>query len=174
MNVAVSPRRNAYRTLEWNLIIDEIEHEMLGQCSRQDRPRALYQLAQLVEALIPEPGHALAIYRRVWQGDSTLRQALSRARQLSRRLGSLDHFAEFGELELAVADFSTVNVTLSAADANLAALVGEALLDCAQRERARLWLQRALDANPGCSRTRDAIAALAQRLVGGFEHSHDV
>ncbi|MCG8417415.1 MAG: hypothetical protein MJE77_05665 [Proteobacteria bacterium] len=160
MNVAVSPRRNAYRTLEWNLIIDEIEHEMLGQCSRQDRPRALYQLAQLVEALIPEPGHALAIYRRVWQGDSTLRQALSRARQLSRRLGSLDHFAEFGELELAVADFSTVNVTLSAADANLAALVGEALLDCAQRERARLWLQRALDANPGCSRTRDAIAAL--------------
>ena len=73
-------------------------------------------------------------------------------REAARRIAR-EMVAKVGELELKVREGDPVAV------GELAGLVGEALLDCGQRERALPLLQLALEMNPDSLRVKDAVAA---------------
>ncbi|MCG8418317.1 MAG: tetratricopeptide repeat protein [Proteobacteria bacterium] len=143
---------------DWAAEIDDIEREIESLESHQDRSEKLYVLAALAEEVIPERDRALGMYQRAWKLYPQNIKALSRARQVYREIGRLEMVAKLGEIEVQ----SMVQAGLDGAQgAELAGLVGEALLDCGQGERARPLLERALSLDPGLTRVKDAIAALS-------------
>ncbi|HEX3477210.1 MAG TPA: tetratricopeptide repeat protein, partial [Kofleriaceae bacterium] len=109
----------------------------------------MFELAALVEDVIPERERALGLYQRAWKLHPDNLKALSRAREVYGEIGRFEMVAKLGEMEL----------RSPAAPTNLAAIVGEALLDSGQRDRALPILQRALEIDPGSLRVKDALAA---------------
>ncbi|TMQ23071.1 MAG: hypothetical protein E6J91_00590 [Deltaproteobacteria bacterium] len=109
----------------------------------------MFELAALVEDLIPERDRALGLYQRAWKLHPDNLKALSRAREVYGEIGRFEMVAKLGEMEL----------RSPAAPTNLAGIVGEAMLDSGQREKAIPILQRALEISPDSIRVKDALAA---------------
>nr|HEX4312425.1 tetratricopeptide repeat protein [Kofleriaceae bacterium] len=76
---------------------------------------------------------------------------MSRAREVYGEINRLEMVAKLGEMEL----------RSPAAAKNLAGIVGEALLDSGQKDKAKTVLQRALERTPDSTRVKDAMAALS-------------
>ena len=110
----------------------------------------MFELAALVEDVIPERERALGLYQRAWKLHPDNLKALSRAREVYGEIGRFEMVAKLGEMEL----------RSPAAAKNLAAIVGEALLDSGQKDKAQPILERALERTPDSSRVKDALAAL--------------
>lgn len=138
-----------WRSRDWLSAIDELEQEANGVESPEERSKVLFELAKLSEEIVPERDRALAIYQRAWKSNPDNTEALRCARQVYQELGRLEMVAKVGALELAK----------HAGNGDLAALVGEALVDCGQRERALPVLEIAMEANPESAHVRDAMAA---------------
>ena len=137
------------RSRDWVLAIDELEQEAEVIEDKAERSQVLFEIGAASEEVVPERDRALAIYQRAWKLHPENVQALSRAREVYKELGRLDMVAKVGEMEL----------KLRQGDPSLAAVVGEAMLDCGQRERAVEVLQLALDGAPDDNRVKDALAA---------------
>lgn len=144
-------RERLRRSRNWLGAIDELEREAEELASEQDRSERLYWIGTLTEEIVPERDRALAIYQRAWKLYPENLKALARARQVYRELGRLEMVAKLGEIELKSSSTERAG--------ELAALVGEALLDCRQRDKALPLLEMALEALPDSSRVKDAIAA---------------
>src|SRR6187551_2652857 len=116
-------RERLRRSRDWSVLIDELEKEADAISSDRERSELLFELGALTEEVIPERDRALAIYQRAWKLFPENVKALTRARQIYRELGRLEMVAKVGELE--------IKVRAGDGDiAELAGVVGEALLDC--------------------------------------------
>ncbi|MBK9030356.1 MAG: hypothetical protein IPL61_03295 [Myxococcales bacterium] len=100
--------------------------------------------------MIPERERALTLYQRAWKLHPDNLKALSRAREVYGELGRHEMVAKLGEMEL----------KSPAASAELPGIVGEALLDSGQRDKASAVLERAVERTPESMRVKDAVAAL--------------
>src|SRR2546423_4952383 len=143
-------RERLRRSRDWAVAIDELEKELEASGSKPEQSERLFELAHLVEDVIPERERALGLYQRAWKLHPDNLKALSRAREVYGEIGRFDMVAKLGEMEL----------RSPAAAKDLAAIVGEALLDCGQKDKALPILQRALAVTPDSVRVKDAIAAL--------------
>ncbi|HYU15896.1 MAG TPA: tetratricopeptide repeat protein, partial [Candidatus Acidoferrum sp.] len=146
-------RQRLRRSRDWPSAIDELEREAENVKNERERSELLFEIGALTEEVIPERDRALALYQRAWKLFPENVKALTRARQIYRELGRLEMVAKVGELELKVREGDRAAVT------ELAGLVGEALLDSGQRDRALPLLHVALEQNPDSLRVKDALAA---------------
>src|SRR5215468_5527590 len=142
-------RERLRRSRDWSVAIDELEKELEASGSKPEQSERLFELATLVEDVIPERERALGLYQRAWKLHPDNLKALSRAREVYGEIGRFEMVAKLGEMEL----------RSPAAPTNLAAIVGEALLDSGQKDRAIPILQRALEIDPDSIRVKDALAA---------------
>src|SRR5438105_6950636 len=144
-------RERLRRSRDWTQTIDELEKELEASGSKPEQSERLFELAHLVEDVIPERERALGLYQRAWKLHPDNLKALSRAREVYGEIGRFEMVAKLGEMEL----------RSPLAAKNLPAIVGEALLDSGQKDKALAVLQRALGAMPDSARVKDAIAALS-------------
>ena len=135
---------------DWTQTIDELEKELEASGSKPEQSERLFELAALVEDVIPERERALGLYQRAWKLHPDNLKALSRAREVYGEIGRFEMVAKLGEMELRSPH----------APANLAQIVGEALLDSGQKDKALPILQRALGLQPDSVRVKDALAAV--------------
>ncbi len=135
---------------DWPATIDELEKELEASGTKPEQSERLFELATLVEDVIPERERALGLYQRAWKLHPDNLKALSRAREVYGEIGRFEMVAKLGEMEL----------RSPAAPTNLAQIVGEALLDNGQKDKARPVLQRALERTPDSVRVQDAMRAL--------------
>src|SRR5213078_2084213 len=142
-------RERLRRSRDWTQTIDELEKELEASGSKPEQSERLFELAHLVEDVIPERERALGLYQRAWKLHPDNLKALSRAREVYGEIGRFEMVAKLGEMEL----------RSPAAPTNLAGIVGEAMLDSGQREKAIPILQRALEISPDSIRVKDALAA---------------
>ncbi|HEX2688314.1 MAG TPA: tetratricopeptide repeat protein, partial [Kofleriaceae bacterium] len=118
--------------------------------TKPEQSERLFELAALVEDMIPERERALGLYQRAWKLHPDNLKALSRAREVYSEIGRFEMVAKLGEMEL----------RSPAAALDLAGIVGEALLDSGQKDRALPVLERALENTPDSVRVKDALAAV--------------
>jgi tetratricopeptide (TPR) repeat protein len=118
--------------------------------TKPEQSERLFELAALVEDVIPERERALGLYQRAWKLHPDNLKALSRAREVYGEIGRFEMVAKLGEMEL----------RSPLAPTNLAQIVGEAMLDSGQKDKALPVLQRALEMSPDSIRVKDALAAL--------------
>ena len=112
-------RERLRRARDWAAAIDELEKELEGSVAKPDQSERLFELARLTEDVIPERERALGLYQRAWKLHPDNLKALSRAREVYGELGRHEMVAKLGEMEL----------KSPSASAELAGIVGEALLD---------------------------------------------
>ena len=143
-------RERLRRSRDWTQTIDELEKELEASGSKPEQSERLFELATLVEDLIPERDKALTLYQRAWKLHPDNLKALSRAREVYGEIGRYEMVAKLGEMEL----------RSPLAAQNLAQIVGEAMLDNGQKDKALPILQRALGAEPNSIRVKDALAAV--------------
>src|SRR5881628_3519796 len=124
-------RERLRRSRDWAVAIDELE----ASGSKPEQSERLFELAALVEDVIPERERALGLYQRAWKLHPDNLKALSRAREVYGEIGRFEMVAKLGEMEL----------RSPAAPHDLAQIVGEALLDSGQGDKARPVLERALE-----------------------------
>lgn len=135
---------------DWHKVVDELEREAEGLSTEAERSELLYEVGQLAEEVFPDRDRSLALYQRAWKLHPQNLKALSRARHVYREMGRLEMVAKVGELELKAEADATRR-------SELAALVGEALLDLGQKDKAAQVLEAAVEAHPESSRLRDAL-----------------
>ena len=115
-------RERLRRSRDWTQTIDELEKELEASGSKPEQSERLFELASLVEDLIPERDKALTLYQRAWKLHPDNLKALSRAREVYGEIGRFEMVAKLGEMEL----------RSPLAAQNLAQIVGEAMLDSGQ------------------------------------------
>jgi tetratricopeptide (TPR) repeat protein len=143
-------RERLRRSRDWAATIDELEKELEASGSKPEQSERLFELAALVEDVIPERERALGLYQRAWKLHPDNLKALSRAREVYGEIGRFEMVAKLGEMEL----------RSPLAQTNLAQIVGEAMLDSGQKDKALPILQRALEKTPDSVRVQDALRAL--------------
>ncbi len=148
------------RSRNWSLAITEIEQEIEDVADEKQRSEMLFEIANVTEEVIPERERAIAIYQRSWKLNQANIKALTRARQVYGELGRPEMVAKVGTHEL----------KLRENDGELAALVGFAFLDSAQRDKALPLLQLALEAHPDDLELKDAIAAASYDEDGWLDN----
>jgi tetratricopeptide (TPR) repeat protein len=144
-------RERLRRSRDWTLAIDELEKELEASGTKPEQSEWLFELAALVEDMIPERERALGLYQRAWKLHPDNLKALSRAREVYGEIGRFEMVAKLGEMEL----------RSPAAAITLAGVVGEALLDSGQKDKALPILERALENTPDSIRVKDALAAVS-------------
>ncbi|HVV88622.1 MAG TPA: hypothetical protein VHE35_36510, partial [Kofleriaceae bacterium] len=150
MDTRMLLRDRLRRSRDWVTTIDELEKELEQSGAKSEQSERLYELARLTEDIVPEREKALGLYQRAWKLHPDNLKALSRAREVYGEMGRHEMVAKLGEMEL----------KSPAASLELAAIVGEALLDSGQKQKAQAFLQRALEKTPSAIRVKDALAAL--------------
>src|SRR3954471_13907967 len=138
-------RERLRRSRDWSATIDELEKELEASGTKPEQSERLFELAALVEDVIPERERALGLYQRAWKLHPDNLKALSRAREVYGEIGRFEMVAKLGEMEL----------KSPAAQADLAAIVGEALLDSGQKDKAQAVLERAIERTPDSWRVKE-------------------
>jgi tetratricopeptide (TPR) repeat protein len=149
MDTRTQLRERLRRSRDWTQTIDELEKEVESAGTKPEQSERLFELAALVEDVIPERERALGLYQRAWKLHPDNLKALSRAREVYGEIGRFEMVAKLGEMEMRSPH----------AAATLPAIVGEALLDSGQKDKALPVLQRALGASADNQRVKDALAA---------------
>ncbi|HEY0787208.1 MAG TPA: hypothetical protein VGE86_01095, partial [Thermoanaerobaculia bacterium] len=143
-------RERLRRARDWSVAIDELEKELEASGTKPEQSERLCELAALVEDVIPERDRAIGLYQRAWKLHPANVRALSRAREVYGEIGRFEMVAKLGEMELRDPN----------SPINLAQIVGEAMLDSGQKEKAKPILERALERMPDSVRVQDALLAL--------------
>src|SRR4051795_9702697 len=138
MDTRMLLRDRLRRSRDWITAIDELEKELEQSGAKPEQSERLYELARLTEDVVPERERALGLYQRAWKLHPDNLKALSRAREVYGEMGRHEMVAKLGEMEL----------RSPAAAQNLAQIVGEAMLDSGQKDKALPILQRALGNQP--------------------------
>src|SRR5260370_24190478 len=143
-------RERLRRSRDWTQTIDELEKELEASGTKPEQSERLYELAALVEDVIPERERALGLYQRAWKLHPDNLKALSRAREVYGEIGRFEMVAKLGEMELRT----------PIAAQNLAQIVCAALLDSGQKDKAKPILERAIALQPESTRVKNALAAV--------------
>jgi tetratricopeptide (TPR) repeat protein len=150
MDTRTLMRERLRKSRDWSAAIDELERELESDGTKSEQSERLYELAALTEDVIPERERCLSLYQKAWKLFPDNLKALTRAREVYGELGRFEMVAKLGDMEL----------RSPMAQADLAAIVGEAMLDSGQKDRARQVLERAAERTPDSYRVKDALAAL--------------
>ncbi|MEM9490519.1 MAG: hypothetical protein AAGC55_15335, partial [Myxococcota bacterium] len=162
MELRTDLRECLRRSRDWAAAIDEVERGIERLEDPAERSHKLFELGAVAEEVSPERDRALSMYQRAWKAHPQNLAALSRARQLYREMGRMEMVAKLGEIEVqSLVQTNGEDALATPNGAALAGIVGEALLDCGQGERARPLLQHSLQHDPDSTRIRDALAALS-------------
>ena len=78
-------RERLRRARDWAAVIDELEKELEGSGGKPDQSERLFELARLVEDVIPERERALGLYQRAWKLHPDNLKALSRVSGIGKR-----------------------------------------------------------------------------------------
>ena len=143
-------RERLRQSRDWAAAIDDLEKELEGTGTKPEQSERLFELAALVEDVIPERERALGLYQRAWKLHPDNLKALSRAREVYGEINRLEMVAKLGEMEL----------RSPAASKELAGIVGSALVDSGQKDKALVMLQRAIGQTPDSAFVKDALAAV--------------
>src|SRR5262249_20720386 len=114
-------------------LVEELERMGEALPAGADRSSWFLELGVACEMLVPERQRALSLYRRAAELDPDNAEALDRGRMVSRELGRLDELIHFTEIDLS-------RERDEARREHLSALIGEALLDRGDRQRAAGFL----------------------------------
>src|SRR5258705_2884576 len=90
-------RERLRRSRDWAVAIDELEKELESSGTKPEQSERLFELATLVEDVIPERERALGLYQRAWKLFPDNLKALSRAREVYREIGRVGMDANLGE-----------------------------------------------------------------------------
>ncbi|HZS40864.1 MAG TPA: hypothetical protein VFF06_28720, partial [Polyangia bacterium] len=134
-------------------LVDELERTAAASESADVRSSWLFWLGQVCESLVPERARALALYRRAWEEDRGNHGAVERAIALARQLGRLDELVYLAGTDLDAEQDPD-------RQRQLAAVVGEALLDLGQRQRAASMLVSAASNFPDSLPIQDGLATV--------------
>src|SRR5688500_20319830 len=93
-------RERLRRSRDWTQTIDELEKELEASGSKPEQSEKLFELAVLVEDVIPERERALGLYQRAWKLQPDNLKALSRAREVYGEIGRYEMVAKLGEMEM--------------------------------------------------------------------------
>ena len=93
-------RERLRRSRDWVVAIDELEKELEASGTKPEQSEWLFELAALVEDVIPERERALGLYQRAWKLHPDNLKALSRAREVYGEIGRFEMVAKLGEMEL--------------------------------------------------------------------------
>ncbi len=152
MELRTEIRRRLRSARDWTVVIDELDREVEAVTSEAEKSERLYEIGQLCEEVIPDRDRALERYQRAWRIHPANLKALTRARTVYREMGRLEMVAKVGELEIQAESDPRRR-------AEIAALVGEALLDLGQKVRAAELLGAAAEELTDSMRVKDALAA---------------
>ncbi len=132
------------------------ELERIGEALPPDgaRSRWFLELGVACEMLVPERQRALQLYARAVELDPTNGEAIDRARMVCLELGQLDEFAQLTQIEL---DHETDDERRE----HLTALIGEALLNRGDRQRAAAFLVGAAGQFPASLAIQDALGTIS-------------
>jgi tetratricopeptide (TPR) repeat protein len=150
MDTRTQLRDRLRQSRDWAAAIDDLEKELEASGSKPEQSERLFELAALVEDVIPERERALGLYQRAWKLFPDNLKALSRAREVYGEINRLEMVAKLGEMEL----------RSPAASKELAGIVGAALVDSGQKDKAIAVLQRAISQTPDALSVKDALAAV--------------
>ncbi len=152
MELRTDIKRRLRGSRDWTAVIEELERELELVEGAEDKSEQLFELGQACEEIVPDRDRALAMFQKAWKLNPANIKALSRARAIYREMGRLEMVAKLGELEL------KTNPDASRA-ADLHAMVGEALLDLGQKDKAIEHLAQAAKALPGSVTVVEGLAA---------------
>ena len=152
MDLRTEIRQRLRGARDWTVVIGELEREADGLASGAEKSDRLVEVGRIAEEVIPDRERAIGLYRRAFQASAKNLAALGRARAVCREMGRLDLLVEIGGEEMRAE-------TDAAKRAEIAAQVGEALLDLGKKDEALPLLESAADALEGNTRVRDAPAA---------------
>src|SRR6266511_4391215 len=134
-------------------LVEELER--LGEAlpAGADKSSWFLELGVACEMLVPERQRALLLYRRAAEMDPDNAEALDRGRMVSRELGRLDALIHFTEIDLS-------RERDDGRREHLSALIGEALLDLGDRQRAAGFLVGAAGQYPASLAIQDALGTV--------------
>lgn len=134
---------------DWLATLDELEKEIEASGAKDQQSERLFDLAAIAEEVVPERERALTLYQRAWKLFPDNLKALTRAREVYGELGRIEMVAKVGEMEMR----SPIAAPM------LPLVVGEAMLDSGQRDKAKAALEKALERQPNNMRAKEALAA---------------
>ena len=152
METRTEIRRRLRTARDWAVVVQELEREADATTSLADKSDRLYETGLLAEEVIPDRDRALGLFSRAFETNPGNIKVLGRMRSVYREMGRLELVVACGERELDSAGTEL-------ARAQIAAEVGEALLDMGQRDKAAPLLEQAVEIMPDSMRVRDALAA---------------
>src|SRR5437899_1458849 len=100
MDTRTQLRERLRRSRDWSQTIDDLEKELEASGSKPEQSERLFELAKLVEDVIPERDRAITLYQKAWKLQKENLKALSRAREVYGEIGRFDMVAKLGEMEL--------------------------------------------------------------------------
>jgi tetratricopeptide (TPR) repeat protein len=151
METRTEIRRRLRTARDWAAVVQELEREAEVLAS-QERSERLVEIGLLAEEVIPDRERALGLYQRAFEANSKNIKVLGRMRAVYREMGRLELVVACGERELD-------GVSDAGVRGQIAAEVGESLLDMGQRDKAVPLLEQASEVLPDSMRVRDALAA---------------
>src|SRR5258705_10754773 len=91
-------RERLRRSRDWVIAIDELEKELEASGTKPEQSERLFELAALVEDVIPERERGLGLYQRGWKLHPDNVKALSRAREVYGEIGRVGVVAKPGRM----------------------------------------------------------------------------
>ena len=134
-------------------LVEELERIGEALAAGAEKSHWFLELGVACEMLVPERQRALQLYCRAVDFDAGNHEALERGRMVCRELGRLDELVRLTEIELAHESDESRRERLSA-------LIGEALLDLGDRQRAAGFLVGAAGQFPSSLAIQDALGTV--------------
>lgn len=156
-------------------LVEELERIGEALPGAPEKSHWFLELGVACEMLVPERLRALQLYARAVDLDPATTEAIDRGRMVSRELGRIDEFIRLTEIDLA-------HEPDDERRERLATLIGEALLDLGDRQRAAAFLVRAAGQFPSSLAIQDALGTVGyddawqtevDRLVAIGENAED-
>ena len=134
-------------------LVEELERIGEALPAGPEKSHWFLELGVACEMLVPERLRALQLYGRAVDIDHATSEAIDRGRMVSRELGRIDEFIRLTEIELQ-------HEPDDERKERLATLIGEALLDLGDRQRAAAFLVRAAGQFPSSLAIQDALGTV--------------
>ncbi|MGZ3407321.1 MAG: tetratricopeptide repeat protein [Polyangia bacterium] len=134
-------------------LVEELERVGEALPAGPEKSHWFLELGVACEMLVPERQRALQLYARAVDIDPGTAEAIDRGRMVSRELGRVDEFIRLTEIDLA-------HEPDDSRKERLATLIGEALLDLGDRQRAAGFLVRAAGQFPSSLAIQDALGTV--------------
>ena len=156
-------------------LVEELERIGEALPAGSEKSHWFLELGVACEMLVPERLRAMQLYGRAVDVDPATKEAIDRGRMVSRELGRIDEYIRLTEIDLA-------HEPDESRRERLATMIGDALLDLGDRQRAAAFLVRAAGQFPSSLAIQDALGTVGydddwkgelERLIAIGENADD-